>query len=410
MNCEVRCQLLYVGSALLSSCIGCDFDDEHALQLSLNTSLQQLDIRIESNEDMEGGVEPLDLTNFQYNGEAYDGYPSFLRTWQHILRTIPSTVWQKNESFRLNVTAMSWSALTKDYSRPVIRTLRLLELTNLMGALFRCHHSVPRGLADAGEDIVDTLRACRFIVMNAADYWDHLMAHTTITNPEIRLRPISWGVVQCKFDDELLLATPPAIARHYGVHHPVYCPVHLLSESPSPLDNAEIVDLLRAIALHHQGPIPGSCGALLEPSPMAFVKHFHAWHCYRNDSIALNDQSLPDLRQMARKALEDQLRPSYSLHERVAKLRASAAPIEDELEVTALSRDEIKARLEQLSYYDTGTSPATYLETMSDVSAQQELARGIMRAQQMYSTPDFYSLPAYDADFITQLVGSVRLE
>ena len=42
---------------------------------------------------------------------------------------------------------------------------------------------------------------------------------------------------------------------------------------------------------------------------MGFSKHFRPWHCYRNDSIALKDGSLPDLWQLACKAFEDKLRP-----------------------------------------------------------------------------------------------------
>ena len=55
--------------------------------------------------------------------------------------------------------------------------------------------------------------------------------------------------------------------------------------------------------------------------------------------------------------------PWYSLHERVVQLRASAASIDDELdsEVIELSRDEVKAHFELLSYHDTAIQLASYL-------------------------------------------------
>ena len=392
----MRCQLLPTASAVLTLRIACDFIYESGLQLTTNTSLQRLDIRVEPIEEAQGGLKTPGLTNLQHTSKPCDDmYPAFLRTWQNILRTIPSTVWRQSVSFRLNVMVMPRKAFASNVSRPVIRTLRLAELTDIVRRSFSCRYSDLRVFANAGR--AHESRGCHYVVMDAADYWDHLKRHMAVTIPEIRICSIAWGVVRCELDGEILLATPPAVARHYRIHHPIYCPVQLLRQD-SPLPNGDKIE--EGPAEISSPAIEVACTAPLEPSPMAFVKHFRAWHCYRNTSIALKDDSLPGLRQSARKALKDRLQPWYSLHERVAQLRASAAPIDDKINVMKLSRNEVKAHLELLSYHDPNIQPASYLdicgqwETKSDASAKEELAKAIMRAQRMYSTPDIDWMPA----------------
>ena len=128
-------------------------------------------------------------------------------------------------------------------------------------------------------------------------------------------------------------------------------------------DSDEVEEGLRP-CLPTEGPLCSAAraisdGVLEALPPMALLSKRQ--HCSERRlaprSVAIGLQGL-------RRQASALIRPWYSLHERVVQLRASAASIDDELdpEVMELSRDEVKAHFELLSYHDTAIQLASYLD------------------------------------------------